>query len=289
VPAVTWNAFGYGGLKLLRVLCVGAPLLLVALRRRAEGVRWRGVALAVAVAVLVLGQSWNLRPVYCTTIGLLLLTAALHDHCTGRRPLPWWLPAVMLLWANLHPGVLVGQALLVGAIGWEWVNRFVRLNKPLDPAACLRLTWVGGLALAAAFVSPDPLDRLLYPFRPELRHPVMRDFLEMKPLHEFLTVFPYTAVLVYAVAALAAWTVLRRFREYRLWEVALLLDLAALGLAAFRGVQDWLLVMLALAGPKLARMLREAAPAARAGAALPRLLLRLDRSCKRLLNAPLFR
>jgi hypothetical protein len=54
-------------------------------------------------------------------------------------------------------------------------------------------------------------------------------------------------------------------------------------------VQDWLLVMLALAGPKLARMLREAAPAARAGAALPRLLVRLDRSCKRLLHAPLFR
>ena len=34
-----WNVFGYGGLKLLRVLLVGGPLLLVGLRLRREGVR----------------------------------------------------------------------------------------------------------------------------------------------------------------------------------------------------------------------------------------------------------
>ena len=279
ILAVVWNAFGYGGLKLLRTLCVFTPLLLVGLRLRREGVRWRGVALALLVAVLVLAQSWNLRPLYCTTVGLLLVCGALHDHCTGRRPLPLWLPVIMLLWANLHPGVIVGQALLLGAVGWEWLNRRLRLNAPLPAAACWRLTWLGLLALAATFVSPDPLERLLYPFRPELHHPVMRGFLEMRPLHAFLALPPYTAGLVYVVAALTAWTLLRRFRQYRLWEIALLLGLGALGCAAFRGVQDWLLVMLVLAVPHLARMLR--------GAPAP--FLRLDRSLKRLLHAPAFR
>ncbi len=161
--ALVWNAFGYGGLKLLRTLCVFVPLLLVGLRLRRAGVAWRGIALALFVAVMVLAPSWNLRPLYCTTIGLLLVSGALHDHCTGRRPLSLWLPVVMLLWANLHPGVIVGQALLVGAITWEWLNRRLHLNAPLDAAACRRLTWLGGLGLAATFVSPDPIERLLYP------------------------------------------------------------------------------------------------------------------------------
>ena len=276
--ALTWNGFGYGGLKFLRTLCVFVPLLLVGLRLRRAGVAWRGIALAFIVAVMVLAPSWNLRPLYCTTIGLLLVSGALHDHCTGRRPLPLWLPLVMLLWANLHPGVIVGQALLVGAIGWEWLNRRLRLNAPLDAAACRRLTWVGVLGLATTFVSPDPVERLLYPFQPELHHAVMRGFTEMRPLHAFLTLPPYTAGLVYVIAALTAWTLLRRFRQYRLWEVVLLVGLGVLGNAAFRGVQDWLLVMLVLAVPHLVRMLRDA----------PAPLLRLNRSWKRALDAPVF-
>jgi hypothetical protein len=286
VLAVVWNAFGYGGLRLLRVV---VPLLIVARRLRSEGVPWRGVAVAVFLAILVLAQSWNLRPLYCTTIGLLLLTGALHDHCTGRKRLPLWLPLGLLLWANLHPGVILGQALLVGAIGWEWINRFIPLNKPLDRVALRRLTWLGGLSFLATFVSPDPIERMLYPFRPELRHPVMFAFLEMRPLHEFVTKPPYTAGLAYVVAALAAWSAARRFRQYRLWEIALLGGLAVLGNAAFRGVQDWLLTTLALAGPHLARMVGQAAVRARAGAPLPCLLIRADRRIKRLLNAPLFR
>src|SRR5262249_49804843 len=94
-----WEAFGYGGLKLLKTLLVAAPLAVVAWHLRRQGVRWHGVALTLAVAVLVLTPGWNLRPLYCSTIGLLLVAAWLHDHCAGRAPLPWALPLVMLLWA----------------------------------------------------------------------------------------------------------------------------------------------------------------------------------------------
>jgi hypothetical protein len=285
--AVVWNAFGYGGLKLLRTICVGAPLLLLALHLRRSGVRWHGIALALMVAVLVLMRAWNLRPLYCTTVGLLILTCRLHDHCTGRRLLPFWLPLVLLLWANLHPGVIVGQALLIGAIGWEWINRVLRLNTRLDRRAVLRLTWIGGLSLAATFLSPDPLERLTYPFRPEIHHPIMRSFVEMRPLSAFVVEPPYTFALVYVVAALTAWTLVRRFRQYRLWEVFLLLGLAVLGNAAFRGVQDWLLVMLALAVPHAARLLRAAAASRRRWASAA--LLRLDRGWKRVLNTTPFR
>ena len=121
---------------------------------------------------------------------------------------------------------------------------------------------------------------MLYPFRPELHDPVMRGFTEMRPLYSFLTQPPYTVGLVYLVAVLTAWTLLRHFRQYRLWEIALLCGLGALGNAAFRGVQDWLLVMLVVAVPHLVRDVRDSAPAP---------LLRLDRSWKRVLRAPAFR
>src|SRR5207253_3777787 len=135
-----WSLFGFGGLKLLKTVVVAAPLLLLAFRLRKEGVRWHGIALALLAAIGVLSPGWNLRPLYCTTIGLLLISGWLHDHCNGRRPLTWWLPVVLCLWANLHPGVIAGQGLLLGAILCEWLNRWLKINAPLDFAACRRLT-----------------------------------------------------------------------------------------------------------------------------------------------------
>jgi hypothetical protein len=294
-----WSAFGYGGLKLLRVLLVAAPLVLLGLRLRREGVGRHGIVLALGVAVAVLAPAWNLRPLYCTTIGLLLVSGFLHDHCTGRRPLTWWLPVVMLAWANLHPGVITGQGLLAGAIGWEWLNRRLRWNPPLDRPACRRLTLVVGLGLLATFLSPAPLERLVYPFSAEVRHPIQRVFAEMQPLHRFILQPPYMTNLAYVLAVVVAVTVVLRFRHYRLWEVALLVGLAGLANLAFRSLQDWVLVMVALGVPQLARLPRQLALSYRRlapevrwrgrGASLARAVLRVDRSCRRLLRSPLLR
>jgi hypothetical protein len=242
----------------------------------------------VLIAVAVLAPAWNLRPLYCTSLGLLLLCGWLHDHCTGTRPLTRWLPVVMLLWANLHPGVILGQMILAGAIAWEWLNRRLRLNAPLDGTSLRRLTIIGGLGLAATFVSPDPLERLLYPFKPELAHPVMRIFAEMRPLYAVFPSAPVSVGLTYAVAVLVGLTVVLRFRQYRLWEVATLLGLAGLANLASRSVQDWLLIMLALGVPHLAVLLRRAASGGRRRAWVVA-LLRLDGTAKRLLHSGWFR
>lgn len=284
---LVWEGFGFGGLKILRVVLVGTPLLIVALHLRAQGIRWRGIAITLLLAVTILTPAWNLRPLFCTTIGLLLVTTMLHDHCTGRRPLSAWLPIVMLLWANLHPGVIMGQGLLVGAIGWEWLNRWIRLNRPLDLVALRRLTLIAGLGLAATFLSPDPIERFLYPFKPELKHPVMRIFAEMTPLYQTFPSLPLPIGLAYVVALLVGLSVLLRFRDYRLWEVMLLGGLAMLANFAFRSLQDWLLVMLALGVPHLAVLLRRVAEHRRQTWAA--LLLRADRFARRMLLSPLFR
>jgi hypothetical protein len=306
-----WSVFGFGGLKLLKTLLVAVPLLLVSVRLRREGVRWHGVALALLIAVFVLSPSWNLRPLFCTTIGLLLISGWLHDHCQGRRVLTWWLPLVMLLWGNLHPGVITGQALLAGAIGWEWLNRWWKINPPLGHEACERLTWIGGLGLLTSCMSPYPLERLLLPFRPEVAHPIQRIFVEMRPLYESLWQPPYATVLIYVVAFFVGLSVVLGFRHYRLWEVGLLLGLAVLANLAARCLQDWTLIMLALGVPHLAVLLKQTVQKRRIvalrcssrrsrfnlgrfpgtpliGFAL-HVLFRSERACKRMLNTPLWR
>ncbi len=285
---LVWSGFGFGGLKFLRIVLVAMPLILVVWHLRRQGVRGHGVALAILAAIFILSPAWNLRPLFCTTIGLVLLTCWLHDHCTGPRPLTWWLPVVMLLWANLHPGVIAGQGLLLAAIAWEWLNRRVKLNQPLDKVSLHRLTLIGGAGLLATLIGPDPVARLLYPFKEELRHPIQGIFAEMRPLAAVVATPPYVAILAYGVAALVLMTMVLRFRRYRFWEVALLVGLGGLANLAVRSLQDWLLLMLALGVPHMAALLARAARIGRRQAGIG-FLLRLDRSCKRLFFSPLLR
>jgi hypothetical protein len=285
---VVWSCQGFGGLKLLKTILVVTPLFLVALRLRRDGVRRHGIFLALFVAVAIVNPAWNLRPLSCTTIGLLLVSWWLHDHCTGRRPLTWWLPVVMLLWSNLHPGVITGQGLLFGAIVWEWLNRLVKINFQLSKPAFWRLTRIGGLGLLATLASPNPIDRLLYPFRPELAHPIQRAFAEMQPLYTFVTRSPYLTNLAYGLAFLVGLTILFRFRQYRIWELALLAGLAGLANLAYRSVQDWVLVKLAVGVPHLAALFGQVVRADRRRPWVVG-LLRADRACKVAINGPLFR
>ncbi len=283
-----WEVFGFGGLKWLKVVLVGVTLGLLAGRLYAEGVRWHGIAVSLIVAVFLLAPSWNLRPLYFTTIGLLLLAWCLHDHCLGKRPLPWWLPLYMALWANIHPGVITGQALLLGAIVWEWLNRWIKLNSPLDVGQCWRLTGIGFLGIAATFLGPDPVRRMLLPFESQVRSPIMRIYEEMRPLYQAAFEPPYLLCLAYVLALIVLITVIFRFRQYRLWEIALLVGTAGLANLAIRSLQDWVLVMLSLGVPHLARLLRHWSKEGRRRWWVA-LLLRMDRTCKRLFLSPVFR
>ena len=290
-----WSVFGFGGLKLLKTIAVAAPLLLLALRLHKENVRWHGIALALVTAICVLSTGWNLRPLYCTSIGLLLVSGWLHDHCIARRPLTWWLPVAMCLWANMQPGVIAGQGLLVGAIVCEWLTRWLRINPPLDQSACWRLTWMGGLGLGATLIGPNPLGRLLYPFRPEVTHSIQRIFVEMQPSYVFLIRTPYTMWIAYVLAALMLVTVVLRFRDYRLWEIVLLAAVTGLANLAARSLQDWVLVMLALSVPHMAALLGQLARKrkmwrdAHSLLAISSVVLRFDRTCKRTFNSNAFR
>jgi hypothetical protein len=112
----------------------------------------------------------------------------------------------------------------------------------------------------------------------------MRGFVEMLPLHVFATNPPYLASLIYVVVAFVLFALVKRFRSFRLWEVALLAGTAFLGSYAYRSAQDFLLVWLAVGIPRLVEWYRAVAPRG-----VPRLVWRMERSAKSVLCSPLFR
>src|SRR5207302_6058035 len=134
------------------------------------------------------------------------------------------------------------------------LNRWWKLNPPLTRQACSRLTFFGVLGLLASLICPGPIERLHYTFDPNLAHPIMRGFVEMLPLHWHAARPPFLAGLIYVVAALVLAAMVKGFRSFRLWEIALLGGVALLGSYAYRSAQDALLVMLAVAVPRLVEL-----------------------------------
>lgn len=260
--ALIWNGFGVAGLKLVRVVLFAAPILILAWQLRSRGVGDDLAFLVVLFTSIFFLQFERLRPLVCSTICMQLTAGWLYDHYRGRRNVDWKLPVTLLLWGNLHPAVLMGQALVIGAIGWEWIawkletrNQKPETKKGMD-ARRQRLwsltTWAG-VALAASFIAPAPIDRLLYPFAPELRHPAQRLFSEINPMWKFLFATPWTrAATVWSAVVLAivlGIVALRNWRRLRGWEWALLAGLTGLAAIAVRALGDWLLISLALIVP----------------------------------------
>ena len=281
--ALLWRGLGDAGMKLLRVILFAAPLGILAWQLTSRGVRKHGVAISLFVCTLVLFYFERLRPLVFSTIAIQLVAGWLHDNCNGRRRLDWKLPLTMMLWGNLHPAVIMGQALLTGAIAWEWFTWW--RDRPASDIRIPRgMSLWGGLGLLATLVAPDPVGRFMYPFAPELRHPAQRLFTEIRPPWDFLGKPPYVIDFVALIAIFFAIVLILRRRELRGWEWCLVIGLGGLAMTATRATGDWLLVTASLAVPQFGPLLRKLSPMRTN--LIPRLTLKADRVLKKIFQGP---
>jgi len=94
------------------VLCCTSALLFRLIRRACGN-----ALLAILIMFLVTGASaihWVARPHLFTLLFTVIFYSLLERAHAGRTDLLWWLPALMLVWTNLHGGFFVGLV-LVGA------------------------------------------------------------------------------------------------------------------------------------------------------------------------------
>lgn len=150
-----------GGYALLTVLFVAVALTsLLLAHRAAQGLGlapWPAAGLFFWAA-LMSGLFWTVRPAVFTWLFFAVFLYVLLEGRRGGRRL-WLLPPLMLLWANLHGGYVIGLALLALYIIASLAERRLwgeprDLRTPaLVLAACVLVT----------VVNPGTYELLLYP------------------------------------------------------------------------------------------------------------------------------
>lgn len=129
---------------------------------------------ATALAALVVRNFADLRPQMLTFVLLAGALWALDEYRRGNaRRLPWLLPPVFALWANLHGGVVVGLLLLTLWTVGDWIAAtwLGGSGKGLRP-----LLLAVGASWLAAMLNPNGFHVYVYPFQ-VLGHPEVQDYI----------------------------------------------------------------------------------------------------------------
>lgn len=131
----------------------------------------------------------DVRPQLYSFLGF----AILLDACIGRRP-PVWLPALFLVWANLHAAFLAGLFALPLLLGGAWLA---------DRTSGRRLVLLGAACVLASTVNPHGIEVVLRPLRYALdTTSPFRSLGEWKPPFEPGGIRSW--LLPYAIGAFAA-------------------------------------------------------------------------------------
>ncbi|GAA4338868.1 hypothetical protein GCM10023165_17790 [Variovorax defluvii] len=190
MPGAPWTAFewlselvmvgvhrvaGWAGLVALAVACFGLVLSLLMrfLLARMEPVHallFTGLAASMMLTHLLA------RPHVMAWVLLAVWMSALVNAAEARRAPPWWLPGVMLLWANMHGSFLLGLVLGYG-LALDAV-----LAHPRGRRAAAARSWAlfAALSTGAALLTPSGwgvLAHAIYIMRMEVALAVIAEWL----------------------------------------------------------------------------------------------------------------
>ncbi len=151
-----WKAGGPVALILLKAAVVTATFGILLLTMRRRGVHPIAASLVLLLAAGAGWEFWDVRPQIWTYLLLAVFLHLLRAGWEGGRRSLVWLPLLMVLWANLHAGFVVGIA-VVGLVGVG-----TALPRLLD--ARRRSEGWRVLALAAGLAAVTGLASLVNPY-----------------------------------------------------------------------------------------------------------------------------
>lgn len=156
-----YGATVLGGIPGLIILVALMALLTFIFLMRTVSARGKGTFLALLLFPFFFGLTfklWSARPQifsYCFTVLLvLLLERALR---TGKKQYLSWIPPLILLWANVHAGVVLGLAILFLFALHEFAGEKWRFGPRARTAAA-----VAAGSLGLAFLNPNGYATLVY-------------------------------------------------------------------------------------------------------------------------------
>jgi hypothetical protein len=201
--------FGALGLQLLTAaLSVGTAFVLWTTAKRAGPAAWISVALAMGAM-----SAWLLaRPATIGFLFLALVMMLISRHreeaaeAARSRSALYALPPLLFLWANTHPSVFLGVAIVLGYAGYRALCRFARgragalLPKEDGNEAGITAA-LAAATVAASLVNPGFTKVMLGPLRAEADFHLVAEW--AKPTLSFLTTVEPATGLLLLVALLA--------------------------------------------------------------------------------------
>lgn len=244
--AVAYKMWGLRAIPLLLMFFkVGLAVLTFWLAREAKASFWAALSLsAVAQYLIAISQSlpYALSMIFFG-IELLLLESSRR---TGKVKRLYALPALFLLWANLHPLFLLGLLLLILFVISTWIESWPRrsavnwLDGDIRPLARQPVLVLSACSLFAAMVNPYTIHLFPAAYRSLYSAAGFSYFAEMRAM-SFRQPQDYALMLLIMAAFLA----LGRRRSLRVFE---LLALTAATLLGFRIQREaWMAVLAAVA------------------------------------------
>jgi hypothetical protein len=217
-------------------------------------------AITIVAALLLLFFRFDeLRPqvfsFIFTLLVLQLIEQFLADERSGiptRRYL-FLFPAIMLLWANLHRGFIIGIGILFVFLFSEWISRKTR-RDPLSDKSFRRFLILAVVSTGIAFLNPVGITATWASFT-EISGPfsqVIDEFLGTLRYFEFLGI-KHIGFLVLATAVVPAFALLYKRRDISMVHWLLLASFLAAGIMSFRFSLLMVCVVLAIACVYFAR------------------------------------
>jgi len=144
------------------VTAAGFALVYLAIDRRVNFVI-RGLVLALGVAAA--NPIWGPR-IQMVTFALSALTYLwVKRFCEGNSRALYALPAVVLLWVNLHAGFVFAYAIVGIALAIEGLRYLLRRPGAMPFDRLRAMLYVLIAAVAVAVINPNGWDIYLYPFQ----------------------------------------------------------------------------------------------------------------------------
>ncbi len=213
------------------------------------------LALAVVAALPLLFFRFDeLRPQVFSFIGTLLVlqwTEYIIANGKQGRLLKWnslvALPVIMLLWANLHRGFIIGVGILLVYLFSEWVARKRGINA-LPDDAFRRFAIVVFVSIGIAFFNPAGVTAMWASFT-EVSGPfskVIDEFLGTIRYFEFIGMKQF-GYLVVAVAVIPFLALLFKWRKLSVAHFILVVSFLIAGILSFRFSLMMVTVVLSIA------------------------------------------
>lgn len=210
------NAFyslsGMSGIILFRWIIAGVSLLICT---RWTNLRDSNVTAVIAIGTIQLLELYFIeRPQFVSFVcfgALLVILFRFFEQHDSRSLWSTLVPLslLMLAWANMHGGFLIGQAILIYSVLAEGIKFSRRSLAPLSPRNYLMLLISSISALLASFINPNAINLIKYlPIIFNSDYYVNANNLEELSLFEYYkqipdyTVFTYIASMVLTFVAL---------------------------------------------------------------------------------------